>query len=306
MAMKKHLLLINENSGAVSAVGTQPCVEALSQVLKGTIDVEIASGDPACLIKAARAAVTAGDLDRVYLAGGDGTCAAVAGVLARSDIALAPLPGGTMNAFSRDLGYSANLLEAIGQLSTTAQQRVDIAYANEFAFLNNIVIGAYTTVADSREQLREAEGVGEVLDSIAEIAGSIAYADTERYKVTVDGVVERVLTNTLMVANNLYDGADELRPTRADLRGGQLGCYLTTSTTAIDFLAVLMDAITGKLAESELMNVRACQACCIESESGLLEVSIDGEARELASPVRVSVKPGALRILAPDTTRQRA
>ena len=297
--MANNLLLINDRSGAVSAIGAKRCVQALSEVITGSLDVEIASGDPTELVKIVRAAIASKPVDHIHLAAGDGTCAAIAGVLTDCDVTLTPLPGGTMNAFSRDLGFDADLLAAIAQIPDTKARNVDIAYANEFPFLNNVVFGAYTSVAESREHLRNAKGVGEILDSITEIAGTIVHAGTERYKVVVDGIREHILTNTLMVANNLYDGADMLRPTRARLNEGRLGCYLAKSKTSIDFLTVLLEAVTGKLTDSELIAAHSCVSCRIESSSGILEISIDGEANELSSPVDIRIKPKALRILAP-------
>ena len=297
--MKTNLFLINDRSGAVSAMGAKKCIQELSQTVNGPVHIEVASGDPSRLVETAISAAASGDVGNVYMAGGDGTCAAVAGALADSGITLIPLPGGTMNAFSRDLGYSADLCEAIEQIPAGKPRHIDIAFVNEHPFLNNVVFGAYTTVAESREHLREADGVGEVLDSLVEIAGSITHAEANRYKVTIDGVVERVLTNTLMVSNNLYDGADEWRPTRTQLNQGQLGCYLAKSKTAIDFLTVLMDAVTGKMTDSGLMDMHPCLTCTVESASKILEISIDGEAKELPSPVTLTIRPRALRVLAP-------
>ncbi len=297
--MKKSLILINERSGALSAIGAAQCLDALTQVITGPYEVEIASGDPSRLVDAARAALSSNTIENIYLAGGDGTCAAVSGVLAGSNIALTPLPGGTMNAFARDLGYDADLLTAISQVSTARERLIDIAFIGEYAFLNNIVFGAYTAVAESREHLREADGVGEILESVAEIAGTLVHVDKERYKIIIDDETRQIQTNTIMIANNVYDGADQLRPTRTLLDQGLLGCYVANSTSAIDFVTVLIDAVTGKIAESELIAFSACKACKIDCESGILAVSIDGEAVELASPVDIRIAPAALRVWAP-------
>ncbi|NNE40161.1 MAG: hypothetical protein HKN14_04495, partial [Marinicaulis sp.] len=231
--------------------------------------------------------------------GGDGTLAAVAGAVAGSDLPIVPLPGGTMNAFSRDVGFGADLPAAIKQIPQTQRREVDVAFAGDRAFLNNVVFGAYTSVASSRERIREVDTIGEKIEAATEAIGALAFSDTDAYQVDVDGETINARTNTIMVANNKYTGADALRPVRDNVDAGVLGLYIARSTTSIDFLSVLADAVSGNISDSELMHFRRCQNCRVSSETTYLEITIDGEAMEWRSPIEISIKPGGLKVLAP-------
>lgn len=294
-----RLALINENAGAVAALGVKACTQSLFEHCGADeIDIEIAAGDPARLIDRARAAPARG-VDDVIVLGGDGTLAAVAGALAGTGVAMAPLPGGTLNAFSRDLGFDADLRTAISQLPAAQPRAVDIAYAGNHAFLNNVVFGTYASIAESREILRNAQSIGETLDAVTEVFGALAHADCEAYRIRADSFSGDVETNTVMVANNLYTGAELPRPLRARLDGGVLGLYVATSKTPADFLNVLAEAVTTGLSDTEQMRIHECARCQIGCDASYLSVTIDGEAMELRSPLDLSLKPGGLRVLAP-------
>ena len=294
------LVLINERSGAVADLGAKECVRLIHEFAGGDdIECEIAAGDPGRLIRQAENACQSGNVSSIIVIGGDGTLAAIAGVVAKSDMPIMPLPGGTMNAFSLDLGFAADLTEAIKQIPETKQRAVDIAFAGEHAFLNNVVFGAYTSVASSRERIREVDTIGEKIEAATEAIGALAFTDTTSYTVNLDGKNLEAETNTIMVANNIYTGADLPRPIREHLNAGVLGLYIAQSKSSFDFISVLADAVSGHLSDSEKMDVYRGQVCRVSSEANLLAITVDGEAMEVASPIEISLKPGGLNVLAP-------
>lgn len=297
--MKNALILINECSGAVSTLGVKECISGLSEHIPDIAHITVANGHPGSLIEKAKDAIEAGNTEYIIVLGGDGTLAAIAGIVAGHNVRLVPLPGGTMNAFSRDLGYDADLRTAISQIPTLKERQVDLAFANEFAFLNNIVFGTYTAVADSREQLRDAEGILETIDSVTEIIGSLTHTTVEQYRLHIDGRESVAETNTIMAANNIYEGAEALRPIRSSLDKGVIGLYVASSSSALDFITTLSDAVTGNLASSELIDFSECKKLSVSTDSGYLSVTIDGEAMELPSPINVETRHKALRVLAP-------
>ncbi|MEX6633395.1 diacylglycerol/lipid kinase family protein [Hyphococcus lacteus] len=297
--MKNALVLINECSGAVSTLGVKECISGLSEHISDIAHITVANGHPRILIEKAKKAIETGNTEYIIVLGGDGTLAAIAGIVAGHNVKLVPLPGGTMNAFSRDLGYNADLRTAIAQIPTLKERAVDLAFANEFAFLNNIVFGTYTAVADSREQLRDAEGIFETIDSVTEIIGSLTHTTVEQYRLHIDGQERVAETNTIMAANNVYEGAEALRPIRSSLDKGVIGLYVASSSSALDFITTLSDAVTGNLANSELIDFRECEKLSVSTDSGYLSVTIDGEAMELPSPINVETRQKALRVLAP-------
>src|SRR6202011_3856970 len=92
---------------------------------------------------------------RILVAGGDGTIATAAALVARTKTELAILPGGTLNHFARDHGIPTDLGKAALIASDGPVVSVDIGYVNDCVFLNTSSIGAYVTFVRERERLEK-------------------------------------------------------------------------------------------------------------------------------------------------------
>ncbi|MGH7484133.1 MAG: diacylglycerol/lipid kinase family protein, partial [bacterium] len=89
---------------------------------------------------------------RILVAGGDGTIATAAALVAKSDVELAILPGGTLNHFARDHGIPTDLGEAALVAGRGGEiVGADLGYVNDCVFLNTSSIGAYVTFVRARE-----------------------------------------------------------------------------------------------------------------------------------------------------------
>ena len=99
-----------------------------------------------------------GGAKRIAVAGGDGTIATAATLVANKGIELAILPCGTLNHFAIDSGIPVDLDEAakvgIGTKTITA----DVGYAGKRLFLNTSSIGAYVTFVRLRDRLEKRFG----------------------------------------------------------------------------------------------------------------------------------------------------
>jgi len=112
---------------------------------------------PERLSVALRQAVSAG-VPRVLVAGGDGTIASAASVLARTSTALAVLPGGTLNHFARDRQIPTDPEEALQVAEHGRVARVDVGYVNDQLFLNTSSVGSYVHFVETRERLERQFG----------------------------------------------------------------------------------------------------------------------------------------------------
>src|SRR5207244_9077670 len=82
----------------------------------------------------ARQAVVDG-MERVLVAGGDGSVAEAANVLAGTGVALAVVPGGTGNLFALNLGLPTDAEAALHLALTGAARPLDVGRANGHVFL---------------------------------------------------------------------------------------------------------------------------------------------------------------------------
>ncbi len=284
------------------AAGADTLAEKLTTAARdGGWDSEILPGTADELIEHARAIKKA---DAIFVAGGDGTIAALASVLADNEIPFAPLPCGTMNLFCRDLGLPADPVEALTAALAGAPMQIDIGFVETAedgrqAFLNNIVFGPYAELAEARERLRSAETVRETGGAIIDAASALANAAPQVHLVTLDGASFTFESNTLIIANNCYTECIDMAPRRARLDAGILSLYLVKSGGAASFAARLVEFLNGTLENSEMIDLYSGRHCIAALRDGTTVYSVDGERRETEGAVDMRVQPGALRVLIP-------
>src|SRR5205814_576264 len=124
---------------------------------------------------------------RILVAGGDGTIATAAGLVAKSDIELAILPGGTLNHFAKDHNIPTDLDEAARVASEGVVVGADIGYVDDCVFLNTSSIGAYVTFVRDRERFEKHVGyslasVGAFFKTLREIRSFTVTLENERGK----------------------------------------------------------------------------------------------------------------------------
>jgi diacylglycerol kinase family enzyme len=295
---KSPLLLINEASGAASKLGADAIAALVRKGLgaRGQ-SLDVTAGDAPMLIEAARRARRERSL--VITAGGDGTQAAVAGALAGSRCALLPLPFGTMNLFCRDLGMPLDPEEAAEMGLAGRLIAVDIGKVGDRAFLNNVVFGVYSDLAEAREELRAAQSIAEVGSAIAAGASALIDAGPKSYRVRLNRRTIDIETNALAISNNAVTGAIALVPSRARLDEGRLSVYLAQTVGAGDFAMMVAAFAAGDPERAKSVRRESCTRCVVSVGERDVVASIDGDPIEMRSPVYLSVRRSALRVLRP-------
>src|SRR5690242_13699333 len=202
-------LLVNPRSGDAS-----PDADELGEAAERRgigCHVLRAGDDPAALARAA-------DGDALGVAGGDGSLAAIAEVALERDLPFVCIPFGTRNHFARDVGLDRD--DPVGALAAFAdrrERRVDLAWAGERPFLNNVSIGAYASLVHRRERHRRRR------DAFARLRALAILAAHRREPLRVDG--DPVDAHVLLVANNAYELAAVSIGERERLDGGELHLY---------------------------------------------------------------------------------
>jgi len=235
------------------------------------------------------------------MAGGDGSLGVVARVAMQRDLPFLCLPAGTLNHFARDAGLDTeHPPDALRALTGGREKRIDAGELNDaHTFLNVVSLGLYAAmVADPA--YRHAKG------RIARrhLEAALTGGPRPRFDVTLpDGsVLPDALV--LLVSNNPYRFA-RLRwnAERFRLDGGRLGLSAIAvppveSRRRGDALARII--LRGR-DRSEFW--RAWTAPAWTQDCGPagapVPVAMDGEALCVAGPVRLRIRPRALRLLVP-------
>lgn len=226
----------------------------------------------------------------IAVVGGDGTIGSVAGLVAGSDATLVPLPGGTLNHFTKDLDIDQNLETAIKNIKSATSRRIDIASVNGHFFINNSSIGMYPASLHARKRLEDMLGKWP-----AAIIGSLrALMRYRTYDVTIDD--EQLNTPFVFVGNNDYK-LDTLGPAGRDtLTDGVLSVYILNSKTRWGLVKVFAHALTGKLNILNDFIAFKTTSFTITSKHRRLSVSRDGEVSHLTTPLIYKIEKAQLKI----------
>ena len=296
------LILVNASAGFVAANGPED-LGARLQEAAGEIgwSCEVKVGPCDDLIEAARTNESA---DVIICAGGDGTIAAVAAVVAEAGATFLPLPCGTMNLFCRDLGLPADPIDALKAALQGSPVMVDLGTVEteedgKRVFLNNIVFGPYADLAVAREKMRDAETVAETGAAIIDAASALIGSTPGPHAISIDDRSIALDTNTVVISNNCYSQCIDLAPRRSKLDGGVLCLYLVSASGPASFAARLIEFLDGTLDKSENIDLYTGLQCVVERRDGPTVFAVDGERRETNGDVKMRILPGALRILVP-------
>jgi diacylglycerol kinase family enzyme len=278
-------LIMNPKSGGgkVERFGLKAKAEALGA------EVFLISGDePVDVAEVARKAVAAG-ADLLGVAGGDGTQARVAGVAAQHGIPFMVITAGTRNHFALDLGLDREDPAAcLSALSDGVELLVDLGVIGGQTFVNNASFGAYAEIVQTAAY--RDDKLNTTLNMLPDLLQGHRGAHLQA---RLDGV-QISAPQAVLVANNPYGAGDIAglgRRTRLN-RGllGVIGVQVSNARQAVDLLR-------GRRATG--LTVLTAKEIEITADTPLIPVGIDGEAVSLPTPVRCTVRPGALRVWVP-------
>lgn len=293
--MKRLHVIVNRNGGSAAKMGDTLAPEIEKAFAKADVAIEVATLDPKQIPDAIEAAAKAG---RVIVAGGDGTAAGAAQILAGSDTELGLLPLGTLNHLARDLGIPVDLDEAADITVNGQPAAIDVGEVNGQVFVNNASIGLYPLMVRKREGLRRAKGWPKWLSTLP-----AAFAVLERlphHRLRLDwGKGERaIVTPLLFVGNNIYSLDRGEVGKRSTLTDGKLSVYAVTHRRRAALIWFAMRALVGRAERSlDFETLGECETLTVSSSSGSIEIALDGELRRMDSPLEFRIRPAALRVM---------
>jgi diacylglycerol kinase (ATP) len=244
--------------------------------------------------------------DLMVAAGGDGTIATGAGIVAGSSTPLAILPLGTANNIARSLGINASPPELVESWATARRLPFDLAHAragsHEWLVVEGVGGGLIPSgiAAAQRAQLQESEeksgATTTPADALQTFYDVLLNLEPRKWTMNIDGrrfsdeflVVE--ILNIGSVGPNLVFSPDV---TPSD---GYLDVILAGSAQRAELLDYLHSRIEGHDTSVSLPSRRARE---IQIESGD-ELHIDDErvdARRLGH-MSIRIEPGAITVLA--------
>lgn len=285
---------VNPGAGKASDVRT---------ALDATGGIEVSETEPADLAREITAAIADG-AERIVVAGGDGSVAAAAGVLAGTSIVLGIVPAGTLNHLAKDLRIPLDLGEAAALAATTDATTVDVARAGERIFINTSSLGAYVVFVRTRERLEPRLGYW-----LASLVASMRLLFTLRLftvELEVEGAKRRYRTPLVFIG--VGEREVKLPKLGGRVEGGARGLHVIVvsgRTGARLFALALAAAARGldSVARGPALDAFLVERCTIELPAHRSRIAVDGEIIEARGTIEYTLWRDALHVAVPQATR---
>jgi diacylglycerol kinase family enzyme len=237
----------------------------------------------------ARQAVDDG-ADLLGVAGGDGTQALVAGIASQHDLPFLVISAGTRNHFAMDLGLDRERPDqGLEALTDGVEVCLDLGDINGRTFVNNASFGAYAEIVQSPAYRDDKAGT--TLQMLPEL---LSGRRGPQLRLLIDGAPTIESPQAVLISNNPYEMGDLAgMGRRARIDGGLLGVLAIRVANAGQAARLVQGRRAGALYQGVAHEV------VIEADTPTIPVGIDGEAVEMATPVRCVIRPAALRVRVP-------
>lgn len=223
--------------------------------------------------------------------GGDGTLSSVANELINTKTIFAPLPGGTLNHFTKDLHIPQDLDSAIQNIKKNNVKKVDVATVNGTVFLNNSSLGIYPLSLQFRKNTDAVIGKWP-----AAVAGILkAFFHYKLYTVTLNNHTFK--TPFVFVGNNDYHLTDLVNGGRRSINKGALSVYAIKSGSRLEILRQLYYLFVKRFDMSTKIETLKTPVITIYTKRPEVSVSRDGELQKTTSPLQYKLLAGALTVI---------
>jgi diacylglycerol kinase family enzyme len=235
---------------------------------------------------------------RILVAGGDGTIATAAALVAKKHIELAILPGGTLNHFAKDHGIPTDLGKAAIAAGGTHVIRADIGYVNDCVFLNTSSLGVYVTFVRERERLEKYFGYA--------IASGIAFAKMMSEIRTFSVTLEVEGQSKTYRASLVFIGVGE-RELKVPILGnrvknGKRGLHvmIVQGHRPARLFALALAGITKGRQQAEKLpefDDFVVESCRIDLTRPTATIGLDGELKRFRTPLDYRIERETLQLV---------
>lgn len=299
-AIRKVIVIYNPRSGTLLAASDEDPEAQLRSLFtdRGVEPVMHAFDCDALptLLQGAEAAA----IDAVVVCGGDGSILAVVKALGERKLPLGIIRGGTMNILARDLGLPEAIDAAADVIVGGKIRAIDMGFVNDQIFLCNSAIGLMPHLARTREKLREVAWWKKWPTVLIHAISLIRKYPRLHVKIEMNGETRHFRTRAIAISNNPLADAKGPIPPREALDSGKLGIYIARDTSRWAVVRVAAQMMAGTWQHDETVASLSIKSAVLSLDRPRpLSVMNDGEPTQLHTPLHYTIRPQALRVLAP-------
>jgi diacylglycerol kinase family enzyme len=289
-------VIINADSGGFTNEETPENLRALflEEGVRANVHVAKSGSEVESL---AKHAVEVADI--VVAAGGDGTVSTVAVEATGAGKILGVLPLGTLNNFSKDVGVSADIAEAVKTIATGDVKLIDVAEVNGRIFINNSSIGLYPRIVLRREE-QQRLGRGKWSAAFWAALQMFRLSPFLKVRIEIDGRSFLRKTPFVFVGNNEYEMELYNIGRRLELDDGKLSVYFLHRGGRWGVALLFLHTILGSLRQWKDFEEVSTDAVTIQTRKKKLHVALDGEVKTMKTPLEYRIRPKALKVIVPE------
>jgi diacylglycerol kinase family enzyme len=235
---------------------------------------------------------------RIVVAGGDGTIATAASLVANTDIELAILPGGTLNHFAKDHSIPTDLGKAALVAADGVVAGADIGYVNDRVFLNTSSIGAYVTFVRVRERFEKY--VGYRIASFFALIRTWSELRTFTVTLEVEGVKKMYRSSMVFIGVGERELKLPILGNRVKNGKRALHVMIVGGRKRARLFALALAGIAKGTKEAEKLpefDDFLVESCRIDLTRPHTLIGLDGELKQMATPLDYRMERDALRVV---------
>lgn len=236
--------------------------------------------------------------DCLMIAGGDGSVSAAARTAWEHGIALAVLPGGTMNLYSRTLGLPQDIIECASAYAKSRMTYVDVATVDGQVFLHQFTIGLHAQAISLRNTMAYGSRFSKIVASIRAFSRVVFHPPRFKVELTIDGKpLGTRRASALSITNNVFG---EGHIPYADVPdGGELGVYYSEPVRFISAIGLIVDTMMGATNDNPYLHDSKGKEVVLHLPRKRNMGMLDGEIVRLKSMMKLKIHPRSLRLLLP-------
>ncbi len=271
-------LLLNPRAGRLARMEAPRAAIEAAMRDAGFTPLPVGDGELDAQWEAARAA----GAEALFIAGGDGTLRGFAARLLEAGLPFAPLPGGTMNRVCARLELPEDPVQAAACFRPAPGEGLAVGFLNGEPLLYQSLVGRPARMLRFREMQRETGTWWPLLAAALRILFRAPWKD-------------------VVVPVGEHSRATGLAAVVTVPAPGEAPALTLQLVRALGPLARLRQAwawFRGRLGEDAGVLTLHAPRLAVHGRARRMRVSLDGEMRTMAPPLRWRLRPGALRLLA--------
>ena len=228
----------------------------------------------------------------VVAIGGDGTVSECAKALIGSETALSVIPCGSGNGFAYHFKINRKIEDAIVQLNNNQIKYIDSCSVNHFPFINVSGIGFDAHIANLFASTKKRGFLSYIKLTLRELS-----YQAREYEIHYNDIYRKTKAFAIVFANASQYGNDARIAPNAITNDGLIDFVIVKKFPNWKIPFFVLDVLRGRTHLNKNVEILKLKELKIETDNKT--VHLDGEVKEVKSPINIKISDKKLKIFVP-------